>query len=123
MPSCRVTIRIPGRRGGGGAAAFASDAAATVSNRALSRMWAGYAPIPLGSFESARVEPLLTEPVWSLTMVDVDDERLKVLASGARCVSLSFLVSFQDMAAAGTIQKGRQARDVWNNVPIGRVNG
>jgi hypothetical protein len=56
---------------------------------------------------------------WS-TMVDVDEERLKVLASGARCVSLSsagcvrtrthnrtggrqgytLLVSFQDMVAA-----------------------
>lgn len=52
---------------------------------------------------------------WS-TMVDVDEERLKVLASGAKCVSLSstecvrihnrrehsyaLLVSFQDMVAA-----------------------
>jgi hypothetical protein len=50
------------------------------------------------------------------TMVDVDEERLKVLARGARCVSLSsaagqtvnrddgqenaLLVIFQDMAAA-----------------------
>lgn len=58
-----------------------------------------YAPMPLGSFESARVEPLLTE-VWSPTMVEVEEERLKVLASGARWVSFNFLVSFHDMAAA-----------------------
>jgi hypothetical protein len=32
---------------------------------------------------------------WSSTMVDVEEERLKVFASGARCVSFSFLVSFQ----------------------------
>lgn len=51
-------------------------------------------PMPAGSRESTRVALLLAELVaalgvcWS-TMVDVDDERLKVLASGARCVSLS----------------------------------
>jgi hypothetical protein len=44
----------------------------------------------------------------SLTMVDVDEDRLKVLARGARWVSLSFLVSFQDMAA--TIQCGSGVR-------------
>ena len=52
------------------------------------------APMPLGSLGSTRVALLLAELVaalgvcWS-TMVDVDEERLKVLASGARCVSLS----------------------------------
>jgi len=29
--------------------------------------------------------------------VEVDEERVKELANGARCVSLSFLVSFHDM--------------------------
>jgi hypothetical protein len=44
-----------------------------------------------------RVVALLVElgVFWSSTMVDVDEERLKVFASGARCVSFSFLVSFQ----------------------------
>jgi hypothetical protein len=31
----------------------------------------------------------------SLTIVEVEDDRLKVFARGARCVSFSFLVSFQ----------------------------
>ena len=34
-------------------------------------------------------------------IVDVEDERLKVFASGARCVSLSFFVSFHDIVAGG----------------------
>jgi hypothetical protein len=33
------------------------------------------------------------------TIVEVEEDRLKVFANGARWVSLSFLVSFQDMAA------------------------
>lgn len=85
---------MPGRRGGGGGAAFASDAAESVSS------FPGicvrdYAPMPLGSFESTRVV-LLPElaglDCWSPTIVEVDDERLKVLARGARCVSLSSVV-------------------------------
>lgn len=88
-------------------------------------------PMPLGSFESASGELPLAELVaalgvcWS-TMVDVDDERLKVLASGARCVSLSsthgvrmhngrlmgytLFVSFQDMAAAARRSLGARCR-------------
>jgi hypothetical protein len=59
--------------------------------------------MPLESLESTRVAELFPDfGVWSPTIVDVDDERLKVLASGARCVSLSFLVSFQDMITAVT---------------------
>lgn len=48
-------------------------------------------PAPLPSLASTRVDALLAEllDAWSPTMVDVDDERLNVLASGARCVSLS----------------------------------
>jgi hypothetical protein len=48
--------------------------------------------MPLGSFESASVLLLLTEldlDGWSPTIVEVDEERLKVFASGARWVSLS----------------------------------
>lgn len=51
--------------------------------------------MPLGSLESVEVALLTELPgfgVCSPTMVDVDDERLKVLASGARCVSLSSTV-------------------------------
>lgn len=77
-----------------------------------------------GSFSSAAVALLLAVAALetefldddSLTIVDVDEDRLKVLARGARCVSLSsaivrrdrcrqvagyaLLVSFQDMIAA-----------------------
>ena len=50
-------------------------------------------PMPL-SLESPRVVALAAELEalgvgWSPTIVDVDDERLNVLARGARCVSLS----------------------------------
>lgn len=41
---------------------------------------------------------------WSLTMVEVDDERLKVLARGARCVSLS---SVMGLAALAMGAKGK----------------
>lgn len=43
----------------------------------------------------------LLDDFWSLTMVDVDEERLKVFAMGARCVSLSlFVTAFHDMVAS-----------------------
>ena len=53
-----------------------------------------YAPMPLGSFGSTSVVLLVlldAEPlgVLSGTIVEVDEERLKVFARGARCVSLS----------------------------------
>jgi hypothetical protein len=49
-----------------------------------------HSPMPWGSFESERAVLLVALGVCSpLTIVDVDDERLNVLASGARCVSLS----------------------------------
>lgn len=81
-------MRIPGRRGGGGGAAFASEAA-----------------IPFESFGSTGGVALLAEldvfEDLSSTIVEVDDDRLKVFARGARCVSLSFFVIFQvdDMTA------------------------
>jgi len=36
----------------------------------------------------------------SVVMVDCEEDREKVLARGARCVSFNFLVSFHDMLAA-----------------------
>lgn len=80
-------------------------------------------PMPLGSFGSDKVVLLVAFGVCSpLTMVEVEDERLKVLASGARWVSLSsaacqrryegnmrryaLLVSFQLMAAG--VRGGRR---------------
>lgn len=55
--------------------------------------WTSLVPMAL-SLESARAVALLAwlealGVAWSLTIVDVDEERLNVLASGARCVSLS----------------------------------
>lgn len=53
-----------------------------------------YAPMPLSTrvAELALLAVLEGFAVWSLTMVEVDDERLKVLARGARWVSLSSAV-------------------------------
>ena len=48
--------------------------------------------MPLGSLGSTRVLLLLTEldlDGWSPTIVEVEEERLKVFASGARWVSFS----------------------------------
>lgn len=76
--------------------------------------------MPLASFGSTRVALLAVLEGFgvSATMVEVDEERLKVFANGAKCVSLSsvghqilasnsvppdgfylLLVSFQDMIA------------------------
>jgi hypothetical protein len=45
--------------------------------------------MPFGSFESTKVVALLPADLSSgLTMVEVDDERLKVLASGARLLPM-----------------------------------
>lgn len=122
-------MRIPGRRGGGGGAAFASEAAGRVRVSKKRHFRERFVlPMPLGSLGSTSVVALLAEPVdfgvWSPTMVEVDEERLKVLASGARCVSLSsrqmlggtetdtkgdvLLVSFQDMVAAGQRSLGAE---------------
>ena len=85
-------MRIPVRRGGGGGAASASEDA-VLGQPGVSGRWTSLVPIPL-SLESVRVVALLAwlealGVAWSLTIVDVDDERLNVLARGARCVSLS----------------------------------
>lgn len=53
-------------------------------------------PMPFASLESTRVVALLAELAGlSFVIVEVEELRLKVLANGARCVSFSFLVSFQ----------------------------
>lgn len=80
-------MRIPGFNGGAGALAFASDAAVTCQLHYYhtARTQMGGVPIPLGSLASGLVEVGLGVS----TMVDVDEERLKVFASGARWVSLS----------------------------------
>lgn len=74
-------------------------------------------PIPLGSLGSPAVVPLLAEPDdalggWSPTMVEVDDERLNVFASGARCVSLSsaYCVSMVKVPAEGVRTFGELPR-------------
>lgn len=52
--------------------------------------------MPLGSLESTSVVALLAELAGlSFVIVEVEELLLKVLARGARCVSFSFLVSFQ----------------------------
>jgi hypothetical protein len=61
-------------------------------------------PMPLGSFESTAVSLLAALGVLealSSVMVDVEELRLNVFASGARCVSLSFFVirHVEDMVA------------------------
>lgn len=97
-------MRIPGRRGGGGGAALASEAAFDGQQSSDWHTLIDGIPMPFESFESTRVDALLAADFSSgLTMVEVDDERLKVLASGARLLpmwtSLSFLVSFQLIVA------------------------
>lgn len=62
-----------------------------------------FVPMPL-SFASVRLLAWLEAlgVAWSLTIVDVDDERLNVLAKGARCVSLSSAMVVRIGAAAQT---------------------
>jgi hypothetical protein len=55
LPSWRVTIRIPGFRGGGGGAAFASDAAGEYMSAALWFVFSEDTPMPFGSLGSTRV--------------------------------------------------------------------
>jgi hypothetical protein len=91
-------MRIPGRRGGAGGAVFASEAAAKCQRQESPSICEATIPMPFGSLGSTRVVALLAELDvlgCSLTIVEVDDDRLKVFARGARCVSFSFLVSFQ----------------------------
>lgn len=89
-------MRIPGLRGGGGGAALASEAAEVMSASCMRWSHGEYVPMPFGSLGSTAVVLLdmLAVDVLGVadslfTMVDVDEDRLKVLARGARCVSLS----------------------------------
>jgi hypothetical protein len=91
-----VTIRIPGLRGGGGGAALASEAAVAMSAFGRAEAAGEYVLMPFGSLGSTAVVLLDMLAVDALgvadsllTMVEVDEDRLKVLARGARCVSLS----------------------------------
>jgi hypothetical protein len=67
--------------------------------------------MPLGSFGSTAV--LLDDVLGagdlvvaeSLTMVEVDEERLKVLARGARCVSLSSTIREKVDQHKGVLQR------------------
>jgi len=102
-------MRIPGRRGCAGADALASEAAVGFGQQAVSAGRGTQVPMPL-SFESPSVVALAAELEalgvgWSPTMVDVDDERLNVLARGARCVSLS---------SAARVRGGLQQTDLGN---------
>lgn len=98
LPSCSVTMRIPGRRGGGGGAALASEAA--WDSQQLDNGFIGLqsVPMPFGSLESTEVVAELAGFFSSFTMVDVEDDRENVLEPGTRLlkwVSLSFFVNFQ----------------------------
>jgi hypothetical protein len=93
-----VTIRIPGRRGGGGGAALASEAALDSQRLHSDPMGLQFLPMPFGSLESTEVVAELAGFFSSFTMVDVEDDRENVLDPGTRLlkwVSLSFLVNFQ----------------------------
>lgn len=99
-----MTIRIPGRRGCAGADALASEAAG-LGQQEVSGDRRTKVPMPL-SLESPRVVALAAELEalgvgWSPTIVDVDDERLNVLARGARCVSLSSAARVRGRHSAG----------------------
>jgi len=93
---------------------------------------ASEAVIPLLSLESTRVAALLAESEvlvdFSSVTVEEDDERLNVLAMGARCVSLSFFVMRQveDMllcshAGVVAVKDGQhcEVRDVESTVSVG----
>lgn len=78
-----MTIRIPGLTGAGGGDINASEAAMFCASGARVEDW-----------ESGVERPGVVEPDGDLAgasgvMVDCEEEREKVLARGARCVSLS----------------------------------
>jgi len=54
----------------------------------------------VGAWMDGVVEPEGDFAGASVVMVDCEEDREKVLARGARCVSFNFLVSFHDMLAA-----------------------
>jgi len=91
-PSCKVMIRIPGLRGFAGGVALASEAAvvglsATCVFFLLSALQG--IPMPFGSSEGTEGAEARGLVGFSFMIVEVEDERLNVLASGARWVSFS----------------------------------
>lgn len=80
LPSCSVKIRIPGRAAATGGEIICSDAA----------IFCVSAPLLLGGGTGVLVPEVVGDLAGaSGVMVDWEDEREKVLARGARCVSLS----------------------------------
>lgn len=86
LPSCSVTIKIPGLVGAAGGETSASDAAIPLLEPVLVL---ALAELVVGVGSSGAGESGL--------MVDVEEDLPKPLVRGAKCVSLSFLVSFQDI--------------------------
>lgn len=86
-------MRIPGLRGAGAwGRALASEVETRCCQRILSKDRQSLIPMPFASLAAdvALASGLVGGlDAASFVMVDVDEERLKVLASGARCVSLS----------------------------------
>jgi len=87
LPSCRVTIKIPGRTGPAGGEIKASEAAMFCASEPL------FDGAMVDDCESGVEAPGVVLPDGDLTgasvIVDWEEEREKVLARGARCVSLS----------------------------------
>jgi hypothetical protein len=102
-----VRIRIPGLRGGAGGEEVGSEAAVhcqwdccteTIADGVLMLPW-----VSLRVVDEAR-GLFVGFCAASGVMVEVDDDREKVFASGARCVSLSFFVSFHDIVVGGGME-------------------
>lgn len=121
LPSWSVTIRMPGLRGGGGGAVFASEAALDerlvllTRNKALNAV-----PIPLGSFSAGATVVGVVAPDLAASGVSGVENREKVpprwvsLSSAADQYSLCrrllpaiLLVIFQDMLD-GCVIAGRR---------------
>jgi hypothetical protein len=86
-PSCRVKIKIPGLTSGAGGDIRASDAAMFCVSLPLLLVlcWR----FEVGAGMEGVVEPEGDFAGASVVMVDWEEEREKVLASGARCVSFN----------------------------------
>lgn len=96
-------MRIPGFNGAIGGDALVSEASARGNcQRCLTAKGVidGVVRMPLGSSETVVLfaRGLVDFAVESFVIVEVDEERLNVLASGARCVSLSSVDLFVSIA-------------------------
>ena len=88
-PSWNVMIKTPGFRGGAGGVALASEAADWCQPDSCEQGSSVSVPMPLASVTLMRGVVGAGLEGFSLTMVDVEDDRLKAFEMGARCVSLS----------------------------------